>query len=114
MKTSDLIGPTLAWAVAECEGFKYVHVFHGDIVQIMVSNKKNESHYFNPTENWAQGGPIIEREFIRLDSAVKGNWRASIWSPYTDAYSQTPLIAAMRCYVASKLGDEVEVPKELK
>ena len=25
----------------------------------------------------------------------------------------TPLIAAMRCYVASKLGDEVEVPDEL-
>lgn len=26
----------------------------------------------------------------------------------------TPLIAAMRCYVASKLGDEVEIPEELK
>ena len=25
----------------------------------------------------------------------------------------TPLIAAMRCYVASKLGDEVDVPEEL-
>jgi hypothetical protein len=25
----------------------------------------------------------------------------------------TPLIAAMRCYVASKLGDEVDVPDEL-
>jgi hypothetical protein len=28
-------------------------------------------------------------------------------------YGDTPLIAAMRCYVASKLGDEVEIPKEL-
>jgi hypothetical protein len=26
----------------------------------------------------------------------------------------TPLIAAMRCYVASKLGDEVEIPEGLK
>lgn len=25
----------------------------------------------------------------------------------------TPLIAAMRCYVASKLGDDVDVPEEL-
>ena len=25
----------------------------------------------------------------------------------------TPLIAAMRCYVASKLGDEIEIPTEL-
>lgn len=29
-------------------------------------------------------------------------------------FGPTPLIAAMRCYVASKLGDEVEVPEELK
>lgn len=28
-------------------------------------------------------------------------------------YGPTPLIAAMRCYVASKLGDEVEIPEEL-
>ena len=25
----------------------------------------------------------------------------------------TPLIAAMRCYVASKLGDDVDIPEEL-
>jgi len=32
-----------------------------------------------------------------------------------EAYQEgdTPLIAAMRCYVASKLGDEVDVPEEL-
>lgn len=28
--------------------------------------------------------------------------------------SPTPLIAAMHCYVANKLGDEVEIPEELK
>lgn len=27
-------------------------------------------------------------------------------------YGPTPLIAAMRCYVASKLGEEVEIPDE--
>jgi hypothetical protein len=34
----------------------------------------------------------------------------------TESYTldgPTPLIAAMRCYVASKLGDEVELPEEL-
>lgn len=30
-----------------------------------------------------------------------------------EGYGPTPLIAAMRCFVASKLGDEVEVPDEL-
>ena len=28
-------------------------------------------------------------------------------------YGPTALIAAMRCYVASKLGEEVDVPEEL-
>jgi hypothetical protein len=29
-------------------------------------------------------------------------------------FAPTPLIAAMRCYVASKMGDEIELPEELK
>jgi hypothetical protein len=29
-------------------------------------------------------------------------------------HGPTPLIAAMRCYVQSKLGDEVEAPEELQ
>ena len=32
---------------------------------------------------------------------------------YGHAFGPTPLIAAMRCFVASKLGDEVDVPDEL-
>ena len=28
-------------------------------------------------------------------------------------WAETPLVAAMRCYVASKLGDEVDIPEEL-
>jgi hypothetical protein len=28
-------------------------------------------------------------------------------------HGHTPLIAAMRCYVASKLGEEIDVPEEL-
>jgi hypothetical protein len=31
-----------------------------------------------------------------------------------DHYGPTPLIAAMRCYVASKMGDEIELPEEVK
>jgi hypothetical protein len=51
------------------------------------------------------------------------DWKASmlfeeVGKRYThkepcSAYGPTPLIAAMRCYVASKLGDEVDVPEEL-
>ena len=81
--------------------------------------------------NWAQGGPIIEREGINLsvdyqDSALSNDmvqigWKGNLWNnsvPGTAgflqwAYGPTPLIAAMRCFCVSKLGTTVEVPEEL-
>jgi hypothetical protein len=74
--------------------------------------------------DWAQGGPIIEREGItlRAPSSEGIQYRAKDGSPLWRASTPdgvsgngpTPLIAAMRCYVSSKLGDEVEIPEELK
>ncbi len=76
-----------------------------------------------PTESystdWAQGGLIIERENISIvREGDAGNWIASVYDYakadwYLHTEGCTPLEAAMRCYVASKLGDEVEIPKEL-
>ncbi len=76
-----------------------------------------------PTTNWAQGGPIIERECIAFASydaasSVPKNpeyWEATLYCEdgFTLQRGLTPLIAAMRCFVASKLGDEVEIPEEL-
>ena len=68
---------------------------------------------------WGQGGPIIEREKIHLthrygELLSGNNWTAFLDKPHRYAEGATPLIAAMRCYVASKLGDEVEIPEELK
>ena len=74
---------------------------------------------FEPSTDWSQGGPIIEREKIELryhDVIVAGIWyRDGIGSDECShkAIGPTPLIAAMRCLCASKLGDEVEVPDEL-
>jgi len=67
--------------------------------------------------DWAQGGPIIERE--RIDVMWCGDrWCAYTMTPDKEAQLQTegttPLIAAMRGYVASKMGDEIELPNELK
>jgi len=76
---------------------------------------------FTPSIDWAQGGPIIEREGIQL-SGWESRWEAKLyWSKaaqggpkrYWNMTGPNPLIAAMRCYVASKLGSEVEVPEEL-
>jgi len=41
-------------------------------------------------------------------------WSANKYGTGYDEEGFTPLIAAMRCYVASKLGDEVEIPEGLK
>jgi hypothetical protein len=103
MKTNELTGAALDWAVAS---YADKHVTLGDI------------HWGNyaPSTNWAQGGPIIERERIQLRTAIEGNgWSANAWYKNTTYFEDgaTPLIAAMRCYVASKMGDEVEIPKEL-
>lgn len=108
MKTSELTGVALDWAVAKCEGNEI---------------KIRKGHFWMPTESystdWAQGGLIIERENISIvREGDAGNWVASVynyakadWHLHTEG--TTPLIAAMRCYVASKLGDEVDIPTEL-
>ena len=118
MKTSELTGAALDWAVARCEGG--------------VGDNQLIGAWYTPSTDWAHGGPIIEREsifVIREQSGFKGRrlWAAtsgankavglnedSIKLYREDFYfGPTPLIAAMRCYVASKLGDDVEIPEEL-
>ena len=99
IKTSELKGAALDWAVAQIE-------FNGEYRPISLPDYSTD---------WSQGGPIIEREKIRLDPR-KGQWEATIWNEanmQNPSYGPTPLIAAVRCFVASKLGDEVEVPPEL-
>ena len=108
-RTSILIGVALDWAVAKCEGVKYIPLLVCDAL----------GHWHDPTcysAFWAQGGPIIERGGIAVERKIiegttEHEWKAYV--PYIHAYGPTPLIAAMRCYVASKLGDEVEVPDAL-
>ncbi|UUZ75415.1 DUF2591 domain-containing protein [Polaromonas sp. P1(28)-13] len=72
---------------------------------------------YNPSEYWSQGGPIIEREKLDVlyigDGVQQHEWRAEAVGGYSYAEGPTPLIAAMRCFVAGKLGDEVDVPEEL-
>ena len=122
MKTSELIGAALDWAVAKCEGVPLVLApFTGarNFV-ILGQNMKPTIVMYEPSLYWAQGGPIIEREELTLshspyDHVFYGRTRP--WCAEKKGrmeYGPTPLIAAMRCYVASKLGDEIELPEELK
>ena len=92
MQTNELTGAALDWAVAKCEGL-------------------GRDFMFKPSTNWSHGGPIIEREGIAIGKSWEG-WKA--FTETSGGEGPTPLIAAMRCYVASKLGDEVEIPEELQ
>jgi hypothetical protein len=119
IKTSELIGTALDWAVAliEYPDWKaqgYLECYPYDLCF-------DGGETYSPCTDWAQGGPIIEREGIEILKGnplyfPKGNENGDYYEPLWIAGKQhgtTPLIAAMRCYVASKLGDEVEVPEEL-
>ena len=107
INTSELTGPALDWAVAKCEGFKP----HAAASLVLLEQ-------YLPTTRWAQAGPIIEREKIGSQRSIEGDWIAFVCSDSLDMEwlerGPTPLIAAMRCYAASKLGDEIEIPEELK
>lgn len=112
IKTSELVGAALDWAVATCNG----GVYHGPSVRDSFwSWPGNPPRYSKVapaySTDWAQGGPIIERHIGTLTDLADDGWCAQ-WSGY-EGYGPTPLIAAMRCFVASKLGDEVDVPEEL-
>jgi hypothetical protein len=99
MKTAELTGALLDYWVAKAEGL----VPDDFSLQVM------DGMFSKCSSEWEDGGPIIDRERIQFDDLDSIAYRATIsredamyW-----ADGQTHLIAAMRCYVASKYGDEV-------
>ena len=101
LKTSELTGAALDWAVAKCE--------LGEAI-----NEVDDPHFYST--DWALAGPIIERDIAKVERFSDALWEATAYTKDAQDIVQsgpTPLIAAMRCYVASQLGDEVEVPSEL-
>jgi hypothetical protein len=108
IKTSDLTGTALDWAVGYIMGEK-LRILDRQIVW---------PEDYSPSTDWSQGGPIIEREVITLIHPRWDGWTAHKYDDRIEDESYTldgptPLIAAMRCYVASQMGDEVEIPEEL-
>jgi hypothetical protein len=113
MKTAELTGAALDWAVAMAEGWQRITAQDngGEHPWLAKHGKYQDPKHYRPTSNWMQGGPIIERECIDLEwtGIPNADFFCTIQGKY-EAHGNTPLIAAMRCYVASKLGDEIELP----
>lgn len=122
MKTSELTGAALDWAVAKAERLDcYVDMRGSRNGWATFVDLGEHTHIrYTPSEHWGFGGPIIEREEIALEPMTHNEhgdgWLATrIEGPAVCMeFGPTMLIAAMRCYVASHLGDEIELPEELK
>jgi hypothetical protein len=121
IKAQDLSGIQLDWAVAKCEGYfstngqvpEYWESPDGVIHFLKMRNAVVD--WTLASTDWSEMGSIIEQNMISIAPALHEGWEASPWpiDPNTLSWGDTPLIAAARCYVASKLGDEVEIPEEL-
>jgi hypothetical protein len=114
IKTSELTGDALEWVVAQIES--------GAGPDKAEKQWRYFGRTFHPSIDRAQGGAIIEREKISVGYQRYSSPDGTLWDAVLQPapggktyleYGPTPLIAAMRCYVASKLGDEVDVPDEL-
>ena len=124
IKTSELEGAALDWAVAVAVGHEDVRVDDDKIVLVVHQDHRLpglvDFIWFDASTNWSQGGPLIERHGVQITlpsnvispSGDRTPWRAVALGGF-NAFATTPLIAACRAIVAAKLGDVVDVPEEL-
>ncbi len=133
MKTSELTGAQLDYWVARAEGLTLApngcdawnvegpehHPARFRTICAAPSGPDFTSGYtgdWSPSTKWDDGGPIIERERIDIEFTDKPHKRpaccATINSPDDGTgvgYGATPLVAAMRAYVAARYGLEVQI-----
>lgn len=105
MKVAELEGALLDYWVARAEGLEIDRAFEKGLHPHLYVFVDGDLVDFAPSSNWAQGGPIIDREGLELRRDEPNRWNAMGSGCYGDGHS--PLIAAMRAYVASKFGEEV-------
>lgn len=111
---NELEGEALRLAVARAEGFR---VDREDdegswCVWFPVGHRQYPcrsvtQHGWRPDVDWADGGPIIERERLELRADAGGGWNCMGNGTYGDG--PTPLIAAMRAFVTSKFGETIDI-----
>lgn len=120
VKVSGLSGAALNWAVAKCLVVPVI-IKDGRVLDaVLLEMQADGSLELDYATDWRQGGRILEWEWLDLtpwpnESREDMRWHCRQHDSSGDCtqYGPTALIAAMRCYVASKLGDTVEIPEEL-
>lgn len=124
IKVSELKDAALDWTVAKIDQRADVLIRNG-VLYVKFKGpfeRKYTERIYEPHASWSQGGPIIEREGIGLHRATPPvgsvmrtgfEWTATALDRAHIEFGPTPLVAAMRCFVAYKLGEEVDIPDEL-
>lgn len=119
MKTQDLTGAALNWAVAKAEG-------------LLDQLGARAPVGFRPASSWTDAGPIVDREDISLNvshtkrkDGGEARYVVASMTPVfrfqnyrsrmarVEATGDSATVAAMRCYVAAKLGPAVDLPEAL-
>lgn len=118
----ELVGPALDWAVAMCEPNPEDVTYKNGVVR-----RSPVQYAYTPSTDPIKAYPLITRELISSTAHFhcatmehqNGYWYWQASMPSEDggveeSYNgSTPLIAAMRCFVARHRGDEIEIPDEL-
>ena len=126
VQVKDAEGSVLDWMVGIAQSIPNLHVVKKQrwncvYGMVLVEEGNFIDFPYKPSADWSQGGPIIEK--LRGES----NYSFLIENDGDEIYvlawptahvmfkgrGETLLVAAMRCYVSSVLGEEVEVPDEL-
>lgn len=110
VETIELEGAALDWAVAKAVGLAAYTQPDGPVY------RPDNGEEWTPTTDWSQAGPLIDEYDVGLVKMEYGDWCAAAYCTEVSAFNDTgptPLIAAMRAIVATKLGAAVEVPTEL-
>lgn len=119
VKTAGLAGEALGWAVGQAEGLEVLLAppEYGNPWRVFARYQytaTEETNRYNPWEAWALGGPLVAKYRIGF-----GLYSDSFFAVIGlddiagDGDGLTHLVAAMRAIVGAKLGDTVQVPKEL-
>lgn len=114
VQTAELVGAPLDWAAGKAGGGKA----STDRSSVLMWLEARSNGMFCYSSNWGQAGDIIDSEDIVWMLPEYGDENPFCAFPYRvgtsmSQHGPTKLVAAMRCYVAYKLGAVVEIPKEL-
>ena len=131
VKTAELSGPALDWAVARANGFAVQVRPYAEFCNASTGHKVKVRYHrvwyefdgdleeYSPSADWSQGGPLIEKYAVKIEHfpgetiASKANARIAMHSTAYWQSGPTPLVALCRAIVAANLGDAVSVPEEL-